>query len=108
MSPKTQQRAIAEACGWVFFPKDSNGIVWVTPPKGTPRKKYVPSALFSTGDIPKYLESHDAIQKALKTLKDREHQTYAELLQKQVMFICFATLEQQAEAFLRTKGTWVE
>ena len=72
MDKNKQKIAIAEHCGWKYLPKDSYGIQWVTPPKGTPPKKHVPSAPFAPSDVPDYTQDLNAMHEAEKVLNQQQ------------------------------------
>ena len=111
MDKNKQKIAIAEHCGWKYLPKDSYGIQWVTPPKGTQPKKHVPSAPFAPSDVPDYTQDLNAMHEAEKVLIQHPHKVhegiYEFYLKKRVGNEWgYATAAQRAEAFLRTIGKW--
>ena len=106
MDKNKQKIAIAESCGWKYLPKDSYGIQWVTPPKGTPPKKYLPSAPFAPSDVPDYLNDLNAMHEAEKVL--RKDYSIWENYSGRFESDPHATASQRGEAFLKAIGKWDE
>jgi len=116
MNKNKQKIAIAEACGWKYLPKDSYGIQWVTPPKGTPPKKHVPSAPFAPSDVPDYLNDLNAMHEVEKVLSLDDKLNFVMYLGGLCQNtdprvgswpnVAFATASQRAEAFLKTINKW--
>ena len=108
MDKNKQKIAIAEHCGWKYLPKDSYGIQWVTPPKGTQPKKYVPSAPFAPSDVPDYCNDLNAMHEAIMTLSNRQlddlHTWISDTMTGTDKYMWLLTPQQYAEAFLRTIG----
>jgi hypothetical protein len=121
MSPKAQQIAIAEACGWKWIQtnwESKSGLIGTDSPhsgnipyEGTnyPSNRHLPTYGKA---IPDYLNDLNAMHKAEKILKGGMRSKYdAELTlicSRDYNFIWESTAAQRAEAFLKTIGKWVD
>jgi hypothetical protein len=102
MKPEAQRIAIAEACGWTKVnPLDYGSAVVGLPPK----HKYV-----TLEEIPDYLCDLNAMHEVEEKMNPLLIFTYLKFLGYPGAFfpVVYATAAQRAEAFLRTKGLWVE
>jgi hypothetical protein len=120
MTLKSQQIAIAEACGWLQkteynslagWHKMTNTIVdeffcKYTYDKDT--KQCIGYVWKATSELPKYLTDLNAMHEAEKVLTDQQWDAYCFRFDSVggAKFCAHATAAQRAEAFLRTIGKW--
>ncbi len=134
MKPESINIAIAELCGWKWYripnsEKASRGPLrtlflpafheidqdpcWMVAADGTERIanwEYI----HRDGLVPNYYSDLNACAEMEKTLTEAERVFYFGNLnssspeQSTYACLCFATAPQRCEAFLRTKGKWIE
>lgn len=121
MCPNAQRIAIAEACGWVQIEQEvdwlPNYITGVFTQSHPTKEDHI-KVWVSRREVPDFLNNLDDMHYAEKTLC-REgiiqqeywqsgYGRYISILSEMTIHPISATAAQRAEAFLRTKGLWVE
>ena len=123
MNQEKQRIAIAAACGWEQSP---DGKKWRIPYRSSYRfRRKIGDQFYYTNEVPDYLNSLDAMHRAVHTLWTLDPyfgQAFSIKLTEVVTGLAYsaqvaaecledmitATAAQRAEAFLKTLGLWTE